>query len=66
MHNPFVPESLEGWSVLHLMYRVRWPRLRAAAAGDLQRMADEAEPRAGGARTRDRRRRFRCSGTRAI
>ena len=42
MHNPFVPESLEGWSVLHLMYRVQWPRLRSAASGDLQRMADEA------------------------
>ena len=26
-HNPFVPETLEGWSVLHLMYRVRWDRL---------------------------------------
>jgi peroxiredoxin len=42
MHNPFVPESLEGWSVLHLMYRVRWDRLRSAAAPDVQRMADEA------------------------
>ena len=42
MHNPFVPESLEGWSVLHLMYRVRWNRLRGAAPADLQRMADEA------------------------
>ena len=29
MHNPFVPETLEGWSLLHLMYRVRWDRLRA-------------------------------------
>jgi len=42
MHNPFVPESLEGWSVLHLMYRVRWDRLRTASPADLQRMADEA------------------------
>src|SRR5512134_2023864 len=41
-HNPFVPESLEGWSVLHLMYRVRWDRLRAVSSGDLQGMADEA------------------------
>jgi len=41
MHNPFVPESLEGWSILHLMYRVRWDRLRGASSADLQRMADE-------------------------
>ena len=27
MHNPFVPETLEGWSVLHLMYRIDWRRL---------------------------------------
>ena len=42
MHNPFVPETLEGWSLLHLMYRVRWDALRAASHGDLQRLADEA------------------------
>ena len=42
MHNPLVPESLEGWSILHLMYRVRWDRLRGASQADLQRMADEA------------------------
>jgi len=42
MHNPLVPESLEGWSVLHLMYRVGWDRLRGASQADLQRLADEA------------------------
>jgi len=42
MHNPFVPETLEGWSVLHLMYRVRWDRLRSRTPDDIQRMADEA------------------------
>ncbi len=42
MHNPLVPETLEGWSVLHLMYRVRWDSLRSASGGDLQQMADEA------------------------
>ena len=42
MHNPFVPETLEGWSVLHLMYRVRWAALRSAGPDDLQRLADEA------------------------
>ena len=41
MHNPLVPETLEGWSVLHLMYRVRWDRVRALEDGDRQRMADE-------------------------
>jgi peroxiredoxin len=41
-HNPFVPETLEGWSVLHLMYRVRWDRVRACPAADVDRMADEA------------------------
>ena len=42
MHNPFVPETLEGWSVLHLMYRVRWDRLRGLSGADLARQADEA------------------------
>ena len=42
MHNPFVPESLEGWSILHLMYRVRWDRVRDMAAADRRRLADEA------------------------
>jgi hydrogen peroxide-dependent heme synthase len=41
MHNPFVPETLEGWSVLHLMYRVRWDRLRAASDAERQRLAEE-------------------------
>jgi len=42
MHNPAVPETLEGWSVLHLMYRVRWDRLKDKAPTDLDRMAAEA------------------------
>jgi hydrogen peroxide-dependent heme synthase len=42
MHNPFVPETLEGWSVLHLMYRVRWDRLRALDENARQQMAEEA------------------------
>lgn len=41
MHNPFVPETLEGWSVLHLMYRVDWGRLRDAYPGDRRQMADD-------------------------
>ena len=42
MHNPFVPETLEGWSLLHLMYRVRWDRLRGMREEDRARLADEA------------------------
>lgn len=42
MHNPLVPETLEGWSVLHLMYRVRWDTLRSVLGPDRGRMADEA------------------------
>ena len=42
MHNPFVPETLEGWSVLHLMYRIRWDRLRAMAPTERRRLAAEA------------------------
>src|SRR5690349_2503212 len=42
MHNPFVPETLEGWSILHLMYRVRWDRVRAMASAERRRIADEA------------------------
>src|SRR6476620_10398052 len=42
MHNPFVPETLEGWSLLHLMYRVRWDRVRDMASADRRRLADEA------------------------
>ena len=42
MHNPFVPETLEGWSILHLMYRVRWDRVRTLSSADRRRLADEA------------------------
>jgi chlorite dismutase len=41
-HNPFVPETLEGWSLLHLLYRVRWDRLRNRSEEDCRRIADEA------------------------
>jgi hydrogen peroxide-dependent heme synthase len=41
VHNPFVPETLEGWSVLHLMYRIDWGRLRGAYPGDRKQMADD-------------------------
>jgi peroxiredoxin len=42
MHNPFVPETLEGWSQLHLMYRVKWDEVRALSDTDRARLADEA------------------------
>ena len=41
MHNPFVPETLEGWSVLHLMYRVDWGRLGDVGPGERRQMAEE-------------------------
>jgi len=43
MHNPSVPETLEGWSLLHLMYRVRWDRVRGRSVDELTKMADEAQ-----------------------
>ena len=41
MHNPFVPETLEGWSVLHMMYRIKWNELRGVGDADRARLADE-------------------------
>jgi chlorite dismutase len=41
MHNPSVPETLEGWSVLHLMYRIRWDRVRSLSSDERARVADE-------------------------
>ena len=35
MHDPRVPETLEGWSILHQMFRVRWDAWRAL--GDSER-----------------------------
>ena len=42
MHNPFVPETLDGWCALHLMYRVRWYRLREITPEARERMAAAA------------------------
>ena len=43
VHNPFVPETVEGWSILHLMFRIDWGRLHHEAyAGDRTQMAAEA------------------------
>jgi chlorite dismutase len=42
MHDPKVPETLEGWSVLHQMFRVRWPEWRVRPGDLRQRLAAEA------------------------
>ena len=42
MHDPRVPETLEGWSVLHQMFRVRFPEWRARLEADRKAMAAEA------------------------
>src|ERR1041384_5404728 len=42
MHNPFVPETLEGGSLLHLMYRVKWDEVRALSDADRARVAGDA------------------------
>ncbi|HSP05591.1 MAG TPA: hydrogen peroxide-dependent heme synthase [Acidobacteriota bacterium] len=42
MHNPNVPETVEGWSVLHHMFRVRWAGLRSLSAGARAELAAEA------------------------
>src|SRR4026208_657285 len=41
MHNPLVPETLEGWSILPLMYRVNWDTVRRLQDVDVRRMSDE-------------------------
>ncbi len=40
MHNPLVPETLEGWGLLHLLYRIRWELVREQ--DDLAAIAAEA------------------------
>jgi chlorite dismutase len=42
MHDPRVPETLEGWSVLHQMFRVRWPDWRALPDERRRSLAGEA------------------------
>ena len=43
MHDPNVPETLEGWSVLHQMFRIRWPEWRVRPQELRRRLAAEAE-----------------------
>src|SRR5688572_13395914 len=42
MHDPRVPETLEGWSLLHQMFRVRWTEWRALDASARTERAVEA------------------------
>jgi len=42
MHDPRVPETLEGWSVLHQMFRIRWPEWRVRPQDLRQHLAAEA------------------------
>jgi hydrogen peroxide-dependent heme synthase len=42
MHNPQVPETLEGWSLGHHMYRIRWEELKSVAPIERKAFAEEA------------------------
>src|SRR5438445_10681726 len=42
MHDPRVPETLEGWSVLHQMFRVRWDPWAALAGTERTARAGES------------------------
>src|SRR5262245_54688885 len=39
MHNPFVPEPLEGWKLPNLMYRIKWSAVRTMPPAELDRLA---------------------------
>ena len=40
MHDPRVPETLEGWSLLHQMFRVRWEAWQQLAQAERRTRAD--------------------------
>ena len=42
MHDPRVPETLEGWALLHQMFRVRWDEWRARPDGERRERAAES------------------------
>ena len=42
MHDPRVPETLEGWSVLHQVFRICWPEWRVRTEDLRHRLAAEA------------------------
>jgi chlorite dismutase len=43
MHDPNVPETLEGFCLLHQMFRIRWPEWRVLSEDLRQRLAHEAK-----------------------
>jgi len=49
MHDPRVPETLEGWSILHQMFRLRWREWRALPAASRAATAREAAEMLAGA-----------------
>jgi len=42
MHDPRVPETFEGWSILHQMFRVRWAEWGALPTAERDTRAEEA------------------------
>jgi peroxiredoxin len=42
MHNPFVPETLEGWSILHHMFKIHWPKVQGLTPAARSEIAIEA------------------------
>ena len=44
MHNPLVPETLEGWSLLHQAFHLDWRALQALDPAARRALADEAAP----------------------
>jgi chlorite dismutase len=42
MHDPRVPETLEGWSLLHQLFRVRWSAWQELAEAERARISGEA------------------------
>ena len=42
MHNPRVPETLDGWSALHQMFRIRWDSWKSLSAARRRELAGEA------------------------
>jgi peroxiredoxin len=48
MHNPQVPETLDGWSALHQMFRIRWDTWNHLPAARRDQLAQEASGVLGG------------------
>ena len=45
MHDPRVPETVEGWSILHQMFRIRWEAWRALPDAERRQCAASAVDR---------------------